>query len=89
MRKISYGNAGTIICIFFAISNDVVRDVYTNSTDVLNIAHQIRARQATLVVQLHEIYPISYVGAGEYCIGGIKFMNSDISNGTMSVFNIS
>ncbi|RHY53845.1 hypothetical protein DYB38_012217, partial [Aphanomyces astaci] len=39
------------------------------SMDVLRVAHSIRALQATLVVQLYDIYPIAYLGAGEYSIG--------------------
>ncbi|KAG9399084.1 hypothetical protein AC1031_012041 [Aphanomyces cochlioides] len=49
--------------------------------DILRVAHSIRALQATLVSQLYDIYPIAYLGAGEYSIGGIKFTNSDINNG--------
>ncbi|RHY78132.1 hypothetical protein DYB34_013420, partial [Aphanomyces astaci] len=51
------------------------------SMDVLRVAHSIRALQATLVVQLYDIYPIAYLGAGEYSIGGIKFSNADATNG--------
>ncbi|KAF0700449.1 Aste57867_9033 [Aphanomyces stellatus] len=49
--------------------------------DILRVAHSIRALQATLVSQLYDIYPIAYLGAGEYSIGGIKFTNADIANG--------
>lgn len=47
-------------------------------TEVLRTAHQIRTLQAGLVRHLRSIYPIDYVGAGEYSIRGIKMFNSDL-----------
>ncbi|KDO27485.1 hypothetical protein SPRG_07074 [Saprolegnia parasitica CBS 223.65] len=62
-------------------ASDERSGIWERRTEVLKVAHKIRSKQAHLVVQLHDIYPISYVGAGEYCIGGIKFMNADVANG--------
>ncbi|RHY28578.1 hypothetical protein DYB32_005864 [Aphanomyces invadans] len=66
------------------VQNDVIKARRTprgGMLDVLRVAHSIRALQATLVVQLYDIYPIAYLGAGEYSIGGIKFNNADVTNG--------
>ncbi|DAZ99683.1 TPA: hypothetical protein N0F65_001920 [Lagenidium giganteum] len=48
-------------------------------SEVLRAASKIRQRQATLVKQLETVYPIEYVGAGEYSIRGIKIANADLS----------
>ncbi|KAF4042588.1 putative p63 related protein [Phytophthora infestans] len=48
---------------------------------VLRAAHKIRSRQAMLVKQLGTVYPIEYVGAGEYSIRGIRIANSDFTGG--------
>jgi hypothetical protein len=49
--------------------------------EVLRAAHKIRSRQAMLVKQLGTVYPIEYVGAGEYSIRGIRIANSDFTGG--------
>ncbi|CAI5702730.1 hypothetical protein KXD40_003097 [Peronospora effusa] len=49
--------------------------------EVLRAAHKIRSRQAMLVKQLGTVYPIEYVGAGEYSIRGIRIANSDLTGG--------
>ncbi|RLN51074.1 hypothetical protein BBJ28_00000751 [Nothophytophthora sp. Chile5] len=49
--------------------------------EVLRAAHKIRSRQAMLVKQLGAVYPIEYVGAGEYSIRGIRIANSDLTGG--------
>ncbi|ETW06598.1 hypothetical protein, variant [Aphanomyces invadans] len=64
-----------------ANANEITNGILYRRLDVLRVAHSIRALQATLVVQLYDIYPIAYLGAGEYSIGGIKFNNADVTNG--------
>ncbi|KAG6623991.1 UV radiation resistance-associated protein [Phytophthora cinnamomi] len=57
------------------------QDILDRRCEVLRAAHKIRSRQAMLVRQLGTVYPIEYVGAGEYSIRGIRIANSDLSGG--------
>lgn len=48
--------------------------------DVLRTAFKIRYRQAELVKALLFIYPIKYIGSGEYTIRNIRIANADLSS---------
>ncbi|GMF37092.1 unnamed protein product [Phytophthora fragariaefolia] len=60
---------------------DERQNILDRRCEVLRAAHKIRSRQAMLVRQLGTVYPIEYVGAGEYSIRGIRIANSDLSGG--------
>ncbi|CEG46492.1 uv radiation resistance-associated protein [Plasmopara halstedii] len=60
---------------------DERQNILERRCEVLRAAHKIRSRQAMLVKQLGTVYPIEYVGAGEYSIRGIRIANSDLSGG--------
>lgn len=47
--------------------------------EALRAPTKIRVRQAALVKELGSVYPIEYVGAGEYSIRGIKITTADLS----------
>ncbi|KAG1704130.1 hypothetical protein DVH05_006141 [Phytophthora capsici] len=57
------------------------QNILERRCEVLRAAHKIRSRQAILVKQLGTVYPIEYVGAGEYSIRGIRIANSDLTGG--------
>ncbi|CAI5737006.1 unnamed protein product [Hyaloperonospora brassicae] len=57
------------------------QNILKRRCEVLHAAHKIRSRQAMLVKQLGTVYPIDYVGAGEYSIRGIRIANSDLTGG--------
>ncbi|CAH0482513.1 unnamed protein product [Peronospora belbahrii] len=57
------------------------QNILERRCEVLRAAHKIRSRQAMLVKQLGTVYPIEYVGAGEYSIRGIRIANSDLTGG--------
>lgn len=58
---------------------DEKQGILERRCEVLRAAHKIRSRQAMLVRELGTVYPIEYVGAGEYTIRGIKIANSDLT----------
>lgn len=58
---------------------DEKQGILERRCEVLRAAHKIRSRQAMLVKQLSNVYPIEYVGAGEYKIRGIRIANSDLN----------
>ncbi|ETI45519.1 hypothetical protein, variant 1 [Phytophthora nicotianae CJ01A1] len=60
---------------------DERQNILERRCEVLRAAHKIRSRQAMLVKQLGTVYPIEYVGAGEYSIRGIRIANSDFTGG--------
>ncbi|KAL4105740.1 hypothetical protein PRIC1_003799 [Phytophthora ramorum] len=60
---------------------DERQNILERRCEVLRAAHKIRSRQAMLVKQLGTVYPIEYVGAGEYSIRGIRIANSDLTGG--------
>ncbi|RLN47937.1 hypothetical protein BBJ29_006785 [Phytophthora kernoviae] len=60
---------------------DERQNILERRCEVLRAAHKIRSRQAMLVRQLGTVYPIEYVGAGEYSIRGIRIANSDLTGG--------
>ncbi|KAE9031191.1 hypothetical protein PF005_g411 [Phytophthora fragariae] len=60
---------------------DERQDILDRRCEVLRAAHKIRSQQAMLVKQLGTVYPIEYVGAGEYSIRGIRIANSDLTGG--------
>ncbi|TDH67610.1 hypothetical protein CCR75_000088 [Bremia lactucae] len=60
---------------------DERQNILERRCEVLRAAHKIRSRQAMLVKQLGTVYPIEYVGAGEYSIRGIRIANSDLMGG--------
>ncbi|OWZ24807.1 hypothetical protein PHMEG_00081 [Phytophthora megakarya] len=60
---------------------DERQSILERRCEVLRAAHKIRSRQAMLVKQLGTVYPIEYVGAGEYSIRGIRIANSDLTGG--------
>lgn len=63
---------------------DEKQGILERRSEVLRAAHKIRSRQAMLVRELGTVYPIEYVGAGDFTIRGIKISNADLTGGSSS-----
>ncbi|TMW62892.1 hypothetical protein Poli38472_005510 [Pythium oligandrum] len=59
---------------------DEKQGILERRCEVLRAAHKIRSRQAMLVKELSTVYPIEYVGAGEYAIRGIRVSTAELQS---------